>query len=71
MKSIEVHNMKDAESLEEEERLRMRLYDLRAAAVTEKLENPKELGGIRRDIARVLTERKAREIAQTSGSKEA
>ncbi len=70
MKSIEVHKMKDAELREEEERLRMRLYELRAAAVTEKLENPKELGHIRRDIARILTEVKSRETAQTAGTTE-
>lgn len=40
----------------EEQRLRRHLFDLRAQAVTEKLENPKQLTHTRRDIARVLTE---------------
>ncbi len=37
------------------ERLRKHLFDLRAQAVTEKLEDPTQLGKTRRDIARVLT----------------
>jgi ribosomal protein L29 len=34
--------------------------------VTEKLENPRELGNLRRDIARVLTESRSRELASTA-----
>lgn len=37
------------------DRLRKHLFDLRAQAVTEKLENPNQLGHTRKDIARVLT----------------
>jgi large subunit ribosomal protein L29 len=37
------------------ERLRRHLFDLRAQAVTEKLEDPTQLGKTKRDIARVLT----------------
>lgn len=47
MKTDELHN--------ELERLRRHLFDLRASAVTEKLEDPTQLGKTRRDIARVLT----------------
>lgn len=39
----------------EVERLRRHLFDLRAQAVTEKLENPHRLNATRRDIARALT----------------
>lgn len=49
------------------ERLRRKLFDLRSQAVTEKLENPTELGNTKRDIARVLTvmsERKEKNIEQ-------
>ncbi len=35
--------------------LRRRLFDLRAQAVTEKLEDPTQLGKTKRDIARILT----------------
>lgn len=49
------------------ERLRRHLFDLRAQAVTEKLEAPSQLGKTQRDIARVLTvlhERKEKNIEQ-------
>lgn len=58
----EVRKMSDEELTVEEERLRRQHYDLRAQAVTEKLENPKMMPMIRRDIARVLTERRRRQI---------
>lgn len=60
MKAEEVHKMSDAELKEEAGRLRNRLFELRSQAVTEKLENPRQLGNIRRDIARILTEQNAR-----------
>ena len=62
MTGSEVRKMSDEELTVEEERLRRQHYDLRAQAVTEKLENPKLMPMIRRDIARVLTERRRREI---------
>ena len=55
MKAKEIHGMNDEELVLEQDRLRRRLYDLKAQSVTEKLENPRELGNIRRDIARLLT----------------
>ncbi len=68
IKHEELHKMKDAEIVEETARLRKRLYELRASAVTERLENPRELGNIRRDIARLLTEQNSRTIAATAAS---
>ena len=68
MKANEVHKMSDAELTETVGQLRSRLFELRTQSVTEKLENPKELGGIRRDIARVLTEKRTREIQSTQES---
>lgn len=62
MKAEEVHKMSEEELGVEVERLRRRLYELKAQSVTEKLENPKELGNVRRDIARVLTERRQRQL---------
>ncbi|MBI5863364.1 MAG: 50S ribosomal protein L29 [Planctomycetes bacterium] len=59
MKTDELHN--------ELERLRRHLFDLRAQSVTEKLEDPTQLGKTRKDIARVLTvmhERDERHIEQ-------
>ena len=37
------------------DRIRRHLFDLRAQAVTEKLENPHQLQIVRKDIARILT----------------
>ncbi|MEM1110192.1 MAG: 50S ribosomal protein L29 [Planctomycetota bacterium] len=68
MKANEVHKMSDAELVETVGQLRSRLFELRTQSVTEKLENPKELGNIRRDIARVLTESRSREIQSTQES---
>lgn len=55
MKMEVVRSMKTDELHAELERLRRHLFDLRAQAVTEKLEDPTQLGKTRRDIARVLT----------------
>ena len=60
MKGSEVRKLTDPELVIEEERLRRQHFDLRVQAVTEKLENPKLLANIRRDIARVLTEKRQR-----------
>jgi len=65
LKKTEVHKLSDEELVEETERLRRELYGLRCQALTEKLENPREIRNLRRDIARVLTERRTRELAAT------
>ncbi|MFP4144508.1 MAG: 50S ribosomal protein L29 [Phycisphaeraceae bacterium] len=64
MKASEVHKMSDEELREENRRLRQRLFELRAAAVTEKLENPRELRHLRRDIARIETEQRQRQLPE-------
>ena len=55
MKIEAVRAMKTDELHGELERLRRHLFDLRAQAVTEKLEDPTQLGRTRRVIARLLT----------------
>lgn len=55
MKVGEIREMKTAELHAELDHLRRHLFDLRAQAVTEKLENPHQLIRVRRDIARILT----------------
>lgn len=62
MKAAEVHGMKDEELVSEITRLRTRMFELRSQAVTEKLENPRQIRDIRRDIARVKTEIRQRVI---------
>jgi len=65
MKSGEVHKMSDAELIEESRRLKKKLFELRSQAVTEKLENPRQMSNLRRDIARILTEQRARQLQET------
>jgi large subunit ribosomal protein L29 len=55
MNTSELRSMKVQELHSELDRLRRHLFDLRAQAVTEKLENPNQLTLARKDIARVLT----------------
>lgn len=66
MKSSEVHKMSLDELRVEQDRLRRHLYDLKSQAVTEKLENPKQLMNTRRDIARVLTEVRVRQLQENA-----
>lgn len=68
MKAKEAHQMSVEEISQEVARLRRHLFDLRSQAVTEKLEDPSQLGKTRRDIARLLTEQKTRQIAEVRKS---
>jgi large subunit ribosomal protein L29 len=63
MKTRDVRQLSDEELQAELERLHRHLFDLRAQAVTEKLEDPTMLSKTRRDIARVLTIQHERERA--------
>jgi len=63
MTGEEVRKMSEEELTQELERLRRHLYDLKSQAVTEKLDDPTQLSGTKRDIARLLTERRARQLA--------
>lgn len=64
MKASEVHKMTDEEIGVELDRLRRRHFDMRVQAVTEKIEDPSQFKKIKRDIARLLTERRSRQIAR-------
>jgi len=55
MKIGDIRQMKTEELHAELDRLRRHLFDLRAQAVTEKLEDPAQLTKTKRDIARVFT----------------
>ncbi len=65
MKIAEVREMNMADLNLQLEQLRRHLFDLRAQAVTEKLENPHQLVATRKDIARLLT------VLQERGDKRA
>ena len=66
MKIDEIRQLSDEELTSELARLRRHLYDVRAQAVTEKLENPMRITQAKRDIARCLTEQRRRELARSS-----
>ena len=65
MKANEVHKMSDEEIREESARLRKRLFEMKSQALTEKLENPMQLRDLRRDIARLLTVSRSRQLQGT------
>ena len=60
MKLEGIRGMRTDELHAELERLRRHLFDLRAQAVTEKLEDPTQLGKTKKTIARILTALKQR-----------
>ena len=60
----EVRKLSDEELGVELGNLRAKLFKLRSQAVTEKIEDLSQFGKVRRDIARLRTEIRARELAQ-------
>jgi large subunit ribosomal protein L29 len=64
MKAEDVRKMKSEELKVQIATLRERLFDLRTQTVAEKVEKVSEFRVIRRDIARLLTERRARQLAR-------
>lgn len=74
MNGKEVRALKDEEIKVELQRTRAKLYQLRSQTVTEKVENTAQFKAVRRDIARLLTERNSRRHAaspKAAGSKPA
>ncbi len=71
MKIQEIRELNDEEVQSELSRLQRHLFDLRSQAVTEKLEDPTLLTKTKRDIARLKTVIRERELAtaQASGTK--
>lgn len=60
MTGEEVRKLTDDELKVELKQLREKLYGLRVQAVTEKIEDVSKFGKIRKDIARMMTERTRR-----------
>ena len=71
MKAEEAHQLSAEELAIEVQRKRRHYYDLKSQSVTEKLEDPTLLSKARRDIARLLTEQRARQLAQTPRGEQA
>ncbi len=66
MKAKEVHKLSSEELTVEVKRLRRWMFDLRTQAVTEKIEDTSQFKKTRRDIARLLTEQRARQTNASS-----
>lgn len=64
MTGEEVRKMRDEEISIELGKLREKLFTLRSQMVTEKVEDTSQLRKIRKDVARLLTESRAREMAK-------
>ena len=60
MKAKEVHKLSEEEISIEVGRLRKQLFELRTQAVTEKIENTSQFAEVRKDMARLLTEKNSR-----------
>jgi ribosomal protein L29 len=60
------HTKNDAVLAEELKKLREQLYTLRTQTVTEKVQDTTSFGKTKRDIARVLTEQRARVLKASS-----
>lgn len=63
MTGKQIKEMKDEEIGIRLKELRQRLFELRCQSVSEKVEDNSQFGKVRRDIARLLTERTARQAA--------
>ena len=63
MKAGEVHKMSVEELGSEVAKLRNDLYDLRTQSVTEKVEDTSKFKKLKKDIARLLTEQRSRQLA--------
>lgn len=64
MKYDEVAKMTLEELAVEQDRLQRKLFDLRCSVVSEKIEDPSAFKKIRKDIARIKTAWRARQIAE-------
>ncbi len=67
MKASGIRELRDAELGDKLEELQKQLFELRSQAVTEKLENSMAIKNIKRDIARVKTVLRAKELAGQAG----
>ena len=68
MKASDIRELRDTELGDKLEELQKQLFELRSQAVTEKLENSMAIKNIKRDIARVKTVLRAKELAGQAGN---
>jgi large subunit ribosomal protein L29 len=65
MKAQEVHKFSNEEVSVEIDRLRKRMFELRTQKVTDKIEDTSQFKKTRRDIARLMTEQRSREMSKS------
>ena len=63
MKATEIKGLAEAEIAEKLKERRTELFNLRFQLATGQLDNPNRIGVVKKDIARLHTELRAREIA--------
>ncbi|MCE5203523.1 MAG: 50S ribosomal protein L29 [Coriobacteriales bacterium] len=63
MKASEIRELQDQELAEKLKQARTELFNLRFRLATGNLDNPGQIGAVKKDIARLHTELRAREIA--------
>lgn len=64
MKAAQLRELDEAELRAKEDELAQQLFALRLQKVTGQLENPAKMPAVRRDLARVLTVLRERELAR-------
>ena len=62
MRTEEIRNMADTELAAKAKDMRVELFNLRFQLATGQLDNPQRIKAVKRDIARLHTEVRAREI---------
>ena len=65
MKAKEIHEMTDDELISKLAGLKQELFNLRFRHATGQLENPMVIGAVKKDIARVKTVIRERELKET------
>lgn len=70
MRASELRDLGRAELDEKLDELKAELFNLRFQNATGQLDNPRRLGEVRKDIARVKTVRRERELGASDGDEQ-
>ena len=63
MKTEDIQNLAEADLVEKAKEARAELFNLRFQLATGQLDNPGRIKAVKKDIARLLTELRARELS--------
>ncbi|MBS3955955.1 MAG: 50S ribosomal protein L29 [Clostridiales bacterium] len=69
MQMTEIKNLADSDLVEKVKEARAELFNLRFQLATGQLDNPARIGSVKRNIARLLTEIRARQISASSDAR--